>query len=103
MRRYTQGLCLLAAILIGCLTVGCGSAAQSAIASLSPSRSVSISSSPSTSTVTSTPSPVVSTTTATALPSTQSAAASTLPSSSPAASGGSGTQPIRALILLAGL
>ena len=115
MRRYTQGLSLLAAILIGCLTAGCGSAVHSAIASLSPSRSVSISSSPSaspspspiTSTVTSTPSPIVSTsfsqstTTVTAPPPTQSAAASALPSSSPAASGESGTNLIWLWVLLA--
>jgi hypothetical protein len=117
MRRYTQGLCLLVAILIGCLTAACGSAVHSAVASLSPSRSLSVSSSPSaspsaspsTSTVTSTSSPVVSTspapgtTTVTTQPSTPSAASSALPSGSPVAGSGSGTSLIWLWILLAAL
>ena len=108
MRRYTQGLFLLTAILIGCLTAGCGSAVHSAIASLSPSRSVT-SSSPSTpSQSPSTPSPVTSTVTSTVTspatpptvgPSTQSAT----PGGSPAASGGSGTSLLWLWILLGAL
>ena len=122
MRRYTQGLFLLTAILIGCLTAGCGSAVHSVIASLSPSRSATSSSpstpsqspstpsqSPSTpSQSPSTPSPVTNTvtstvtspaTTPTAGPSTQSA----VPSGSPAASSGSGTNLIWLWILLGAL
>ena len=104
MRRYTQGLFLLTAILIECLTAGCGSAVHSAIASLSPSRSVT-SSSPSTpSQSPSTPSPVTNTVTNTATPptvgpSTQSAT----PGGSPAASSGSGTNLIWLWILLGAL
>jgi hypothetical protein len=112
MRRYTQGLCLLVAILIGCLTAACGSAVHSAIASLSPTRSASVSSpsaSASPGPTTSTPSPVVSTSfsqstttvTATAPPVTQSAASSALSSGSPAASSGSGTNLIWLWVLLA--
>ena len=125
MRRYTQGLCLLAAILIGCLTAACGSAVHSAIASLSPSRSASVSfspsaspsPSPSTSTPspetgtpspeTSTPGPVESTspgpttTITTTVPPTQSASSPGLSGSSPVASGGSGTSLIWLWVLLA--
>ena len=119
MRRYTQGLFLLTAILIGCLTAGCGSAVHSAIASLSPpSRSVTPSSpstpsqsptTPSQSPTTpsqspTTPSPVTSTVTNTVTntattPATQSAT----PSGSPAASSGSGTNLIWLWILLGAL
>lgn len=58
MRRFTKGLLLSAAILIaGCIVAGCGSAVKSAVASISPTRSVSVSPAQSTS---SSPSPSVS-------------------------------------------
>lgn len=104
MRRYTQGFFLLAAILAACLTAGCGGKVQSAIASLSPSRSISASlpsrgtSSPSPSASTSSPSPSA-TATPTPQPSTQSAAA-VAPSSSPTSTGGSGTKLIWLWVLL---
>ena len=117
MRRYTQGLFLLMAILIGCLTAGCGGAVSSAISSLAPSRSVSTSSgqttitpTPDTSTptpVTSTPTtPVPVTTTVTVQPSTPVAtpsATTATPTGSPAASGGSGTSLLWLWILLGAL
>ena len=111
MRRYSRGFFLLTAILIGCLTAGCGSSIHSVIASLSPSRSVTASSpgtpSPTTSTPSpspTTPSPVTSTITNTVTntataPATQSAT----PGGSPAASGGSGTSLIWLWILLGAL
>ena len=117
MRRYTQGLFLLMAILIGCLTAGCGGAVQSAISSLAPSRSVSTTSGQTTITPTpdtSTPTPVTTTpsaptpvtTTVTVQPSTQAAtpsATTATPTGSAAASGGSGTSLLWLWILLGAL
>jgi hypothetical protein len=117
MRRHTQGLFVLMAVLIGCLTAGCGGAVQSAISSLAPSRSVSASSGQTTSTPTpdtSTPTPVTSTpsaptpvtTTVTVQPSTQTAtpsATTATPTGSAAATGGSGTSLLWLWILLGAL
>jgi hypothetical protein len=129
MRRYIQGLFLMTAILAVCLTAGCGSTVKSAIASLSPSRSVSasipsVSTSPTPSTAPPSPSEITSSTpstassspaastspsssavvTPTASPSTQTAAAPALTASgSPAASGGSGTSLLWLWILLGAL
>jgi hypothetical protein len=108
MRRFTKGLVLLAAILaIGCMVAGC-EGAQSAISSISASRSASVSAGPSASS-SSSPSPSVSsspsvTATSTGQPSaTQSAstpAVTTQPSSSPTAGSGSGSGLIWLWVLL---
>jgi hypothetical protein len=116
MRRFTKGLVLLAAILaIGCMVAGC-EGAQSAISSISASRSASVSAGTSASS-SSSPSPSVSsspsatassspsvTATSTGQPSaTQSAstpAVTTQPSSSPTAGSGSGSGLIWLWVLL---
>jgi hypothetical protein len=99
MQRLTKGLVFLAAILaIGCMVAGCESA-KSAIASISASRTASISARPSASSPPS-PSPIVSsgpnvTATPTGQPSAASSASAPAvtaePSSSPAAASGSGS------------
>ena len=77
MRRFTKGLVLLAAILaIGCMVAGCESA-KSAISSLAPTRSASVSAGPS---VSSSPSPSPSPS------SSPSASSSPSPSASPSSS-----------------
>jgi hypothetical protein len=109
MRRFAPGLALVAAILIaGCMVAGCGSAARSAIASISPTRSASASAGQSTSSSPS-PSPSVSpstgvTVTVTGQPSAThsapTAAASIQPNGSPAAGSGSGSSLIWLWVLL---
>jgi hypothetical protein len=109
MRRFAQGVALAAAILTaGCMVAGCGSAARSAIASISPTRSASASAGQSTSSPPS-PSPSVSpspgvTVTVTGQPSAShsapTAAASIQPSGSPAAASGSGSSLIWLWVLL---
>ncbi len=109
MRRFAQGVALVAAVLTaGCMVAGCGSAARSAIASISPTRSASASAGQSTSSPPS-PSPSVSpstgvTVTVTGQPSAThsapTAAASIQPSSSPAAGSGSGSSLIWLWVLL---
>jgi hypothetical protein len=108
MRRFTKGLVLLAAILaIGCMVAGC-EGAQSAISSISASRSAGVSAGPSASS-SSSPSAIASsspsvTATSTGQPSaTQSAstpAVTTQPSSSPTAGNGSGSGLIWLWVLL---
>jgi hypothetical protein len=108
MRRFTKGLVLLAAILaIGCMVAGC-EGAQSAISSISASRSAGVSAGPSASSssspsATASSSPSV-TATSTGQPSaTQSAstpAVTTQPSSSPTAGSGSGSGLIWLWVLL---
>jgi hypothetical protein len=108
MRRFTKGLVLLAAILaIGCMVAGC-EGAQSAISSISASRSAGVSAGPSASSssspsATASSSPSV-TATSTGQPSaTQSAstpAVTTQPSSSPTAGNGSGSGLIWLWVLL---
>jgi hypothetical protein len=120
MRRFTKGLVLLAAILaIGCMMAGCESA-KSAISSLAPTRSTSVSAGPSASSspspspspspsASSSPSPSISPSssapaTSTGQPSAATSAptpaASAEPSSSPTAGSGSGSGLIWLWVLL---
>ena len=120
MRRFTKGLLLSAMIFIaGCVVAGCGSSVKSAVASISPTRSVSASpaqsrsSSPSPSvSVSSSPSVAASspntTATATSQPSATHSAPTATPttaqaSGSPAAGGGSGSGLIWLWLLLGAL
>jgi hypothetical protein len=109
MRRFTKNIVLLAAILaIVCTVAGCD-AAKSAISSISPTRSVSVSAGPSGSLSPPSPSASVSsspnvTATPTSQPSATSSAsapaATTQPSSSPTAGSGSGSGLIWLWVLL---
>jgi hypothetical protein len=122
MRRFRRSLPLSAAIIaVGCLAAGCGSSVQSAISSLSPTRSTtnvttpssttspspSATTSPSPSAITS-PSPSVTVTTATATATTTATATATAtqssaaaqPTSSETTTGGSGTNLLWLWILL---
>jgi hypothetical protein len=108
MRRFTKGLVLLVAILaIGCMVVGCESA-KSAIASITASRSVTVSPSPSVTvspspSVTVSPSPSITATSTgepSATSSTPTPAVTAQLSSSPAAGSGSGSDLIWLWVLL---
>jgi hypothetical protein len=99
MRRFTKGLVLLTAILaLGCMVVGC-EGAKSAIASISPTRSTSVSAGPSASsspTISSSPS-VTATSATTSAPT---PAVTAQPSSSPTTGSGSGSGLIWLWVLL---
>jgi hypothetical protein len=99
MRRFTKGLVLLTAILaLGCMVAGC-EGAKSAIASISPTRSTSVSAGPSASSspsILSSPS-VTATSAATSAPA---PAVNAQPSSSPTTGSGSGSGLIWLWVLL---